>query len=114
MSDNAPARPFLDLIEATLKQQGKTKTWLAQRSSVSRAAINNWGWQPRPPQPGTVLQVADALGIEHDKALRLAGLTDEAPPPLDAGLSDLSTVPTDALVDQLRLIGDELRRRIPE
>ncbi|MFI6510044.1 helix-turn-helix domain-containing protein [Streptosporangium sp. NPDC050855] len=114
MSDQPPAAPFHALVVSTLKRQGKNMTWLGQRSGVSRNTIGNWAKQPRPPQPGTVLQVADALGIEHDRALQLSGLTDAPPPPLGEDLADLSTVPTDALVDQLRLIGDELRRRIPD
>jgi lambda repressor-like predicted transcriptional regulator len=79
VSDNAPARPFLELIEATLNRQGKTKAWLAQRSKVNRNTINNWGIQPRTPQAGNVLAVADALGIEQDQALRLAGLRTDMP-----------------------------------
>lgn len=106
MSDNAPARQFFELIEATLNQQGKTKAWLAQRSKVNRNTINNWGTQPRTPQAANVLAVADALNIEQHRALRLAGLSTEMPRG-DSDSLDLATVPTDALLA-------EIRRRIPD
>lgn len=106
MSDNAPARPLLELVEATLNQQGRTKTWLAGRSQVSRAAINNWRHQPRTPQAASVIAVADALGIDPDRALRLAGLSTETPR-AESGTADLATVPTDDLLA-------EIRRRIPD
>jgi transcriptional regulator with XRE-family HTH domain len=104
VSDDAPARAFYDLAMATMKRLGKNKTWLAQRSQVNRNTIENWAKQPRPPQSATVLQVADALGIEHDRALRLAGLA-ERPPEGEA--LDLASVPTDELLA-------EVRRRIPD
>lgn len=106
MSDNAPARPFLELIEATLNRQGKTKAWLAQRSKVNRNTINNWGTQPRTPQAANVIAVADALNIEQDRALRLAGLRTDMPRG-ESGTADLAAVPTDDLLA-------EIRRRIPD
>ena len=106
MSDDAPARPFFELIEATLNLQGKTKAWLAQRSKVNRNTINNWGVQPRTPQAANVLAVASALGIEQHKALRLAGLSTELPR-ADGEPLDLADVATDDLLA-------EIRRRIPE
>lgn len=112
MSEEAPARQFFDLIEATLNKQGKTKTWLAQRSKVNRNTINNWSWQPRAPQSANVLAVADALNIEHDKALRLAGLS--TPRPIEGEPLNLAEVPTDDLTSLLHRVGDELRRRIPD
>ncbi|MEO3869413.1 helix-turn-helix transcriptional regulator [Nonomuraea sp. B12E4] len=109
MSENAPARPFLELVEATLTRQGKTKTWLSGRANVSRATINNWARQPRTPQSANVLAVADVLGIDHEKALRLAGLaiSSELPPEP----TDLASLPTPALVEKLHRLTDELARR---
>ncbi|MFI7125922.1 helix-turn-helix domain-containing protein [Nonomuraea sp. NPDC050153] len=106
MSDNAPARPFLDLIEATLNRQGKTKAWLAQRSKVNRNTINNWGTQPRTPQAANVIAVAEALNIEQDRALRLAGLRTDMPRAEGEALA-LAAIPTDDLLA-------EIRRRIPD
>lgn len=101
MTDDAPARPFLELIEATLNQQGRTKTWLSQRSKVNRNTINNWGTQPRTPQAANVLAVADALGIEQRRALRLAGLSTDMPR-AEGDALDLAGVPTDDLLAEIR------------
>lgn len=111
-TDSAPALPFLELVEATLNRQGKTKTWLAEHSKVSRAAINNWRGQPQPPQAATVLAIADALGIEHDRALRLAGRSTD-PIEAEGGPLDLPAMPTDALVQLIHRAADELSRRPP-
>jgi transcriptional regulator with XRE-family HTH domain len=109
VSDNAPASRFLDLVEATLAQQGKTKTWLAQRSEVSRATINNWRKQPRTPQAASVLAIADVLGIGHDEALRLSGLPRAEQPPADT--TDLSALPLAAIVEEIHRLTGELARR---
>lgn len=111
-TDSPPALPLLELVEATLNLQGKTKTWLAEHSDVTRAAINNWRRQPRSPQAATVLAVADALGIEHGQALRLAGLSTGLPE-TESGPLDLTAMPTDALVQLLHRATDELSRRPP-
>lgn len=122
VTDRAPAAPLYELVTATLKITGITKAQLKQRSGVARSTIDLWRTQPRPPQPSTVLAVADALGIDRNEALRLAGVLDEeearrldesgsikGSPPVD-----LAEIPTDALVEELHRIGNELRRRIPE
>lgn len=103
MNNNAPARQFYELVEATLNKQGKTKSWLAQRSKVNRNTINNWATQPRTPQAGNVLAVADALGIEHERALRLAGLRTEEP-------SVDNSAPTVAEASDEELLAEVLRR----
>lgn len=103
MNNNAPARRFYELVEATLNKQGKTKSWLAQRSKVNRNTINNWATQPRTPQAGNVLAVADALGIEHERALRLAGLRTEEP-------SVDNSAPTVAEASDEELLAEVLRR----
>ncbi len=114
MSESIPGRPLYDHVVELLNRQGKTKTWLAQRAGVSRVTIENWTKQPKPPQSATVLAVADALGIDHDKALRLAGLLPNEPHPLLGPDADLTKVPSDELVAQIGRLAAELRRRIPE
>lgn len=109
VSDNAPALPYLELVEATLAKQGRTKTWLSKRSGVSRAAINNWRTQPRTPQASSVLAVADALGLDHDRALRLSGLPADAEPIAEG--ARLSELPTTVIVEKLHQFADELARR---
>jgi transcriptional regulator with XRE-family HTH domain len=109
VSDNTPAKPFLDLVEATLAEMGRTKTWLSQRSNVSRAAINNWAHQPRTPQASSVIAVATALGLDQKRALRLAGLpsTGDA---LETETTDLSEMPLPALAERLHHLSGELDR----
>lgn len=109
MSDTAPAKPFLDLVEATLAEMGRTKTWLSQRSNVSRAAINNWAHQPRTPQASSVIAVATALGLDQKRALRLAGLPSTGAAP-EAETPDLDALPLDALAERLRHLSGELDR----
>lgn len=101
--DRCPAAPLHDRVIAELARQGRTKTWLHQHSGVARNTLDNWARQPRPPQIGTVLSVAAALGIDPEEAARLAGITAETVP---AG-ADLASVDTDVLLA-------EVRRRIPE
>ena len=113
MSEDAPARPFLELVEAALASQGKTKTWLSQRSQVSRATINNWRTAPRTPHAANVLSVADALGIDRDKALRLAGLPSVGGESADDA-TDLSALPTAAIVERIHRLTDELGRRVKD
>jgi len=109
----APAAPLHALVLATLAEQGRSQNWLHKRTGVSRNTIASWKTQPRPPQAGTVLTIADALGIDRGEALRLAGVMDDASAARTGTAPDLSEIPTDALVEELHRIGDELRRRIP-
>lgn len=109
MSDNAPALPFLQLVEAALAERGQTKTWLSQRSGVTRTTLNNWRSKPRSPQASSVLAVADTLGIDHKKALRLAGLPADTSAAAD--LTNLTDLPTGVIVEKLHQLTDELARR---
>lgn len=114
MSENAPALPFLQLVEATLAERGQTKTWLSQRSGVTRATLNNWRTKPRSPQASSVLAVADVLDIDHQKALRLAGLPSVGEAlPADDG-ADLSALQPPALVERIHRLTSELDRLTDE
>lgn len=114
MSDRTPAKPLHDLVMKTLKEQGRSQNWLHKRTGVSRNTINAWARQPRPPSARTVLSVADALGLDRAEALRLGGVMSDAAAARQGVAPDLSEIPTDALVEELHRIGDELRRRIPD
>lgn len=72
---HAPARALWDRIEQIRNQRGWTKVQLARATGVDRTTLDKWRTQPRSPQPPTVKQVAERLGIDHDEALRLAGIT---------------------------------------
>jgi transcriptional regulator with XRE-family HTH domain len=99
---------------ATLKEQGRSQNWLHKRTGVSRNTLTSWSRQPRPPSARTVLSVADALGLDRAEALRLGGVMSDATAAREGVAADLSEIPTDALVEELHRIGDELRRRISD
>lgn len=108
---NPPARPFYDAVLEEVSRRGQTKTWLVRRSGVSRSGIDNLAKQPRPPQASTVHALAKALDMDVKQALRLAGLRVDATAfPIDDA-TDLSQVPTDVLLAELRRRIDELARR---
>lgn len=102
VSSRAPAAPYYALVVDRLKRDGKGKLWLSQRSGVSRNTVDNWAKQPKPPQPATVLAVADVLGIDHDEALRLAGISPTATEPEEGEPVDLSKVSIDDLLAEVR------------
>lgn len=72
--EDGPARPLYDAVEETRIRRGWTKVQLARRLGMNRGTVENWKTQPRPPQPGTVRAVAERLGLDPDRALRLAGI----------------------------------------
>jgi transcriptional regulator with XRE-family HTH domain len=90
-----------------LKIRGMTKSQLHQKSGVARSTIDTWKTQPRPPQPATVIAVADVLGIDRGEALRLAGVLPDTKAAAEGTIVDLSQVDTDVLIA-------EIRRRIPD
>lgn len=106
VSDRAPAAPFHAAVMEALKTRGLTKSQLHQRSGVARSTIDTWATQPRPPQPATVLAVADVLDIDRGEALRLAGVLADTKATVEGTTVDLSEVDTDVLLA-------EVRRRIP-
>ncbi|MDH2424838.1 helix-turn-helix transcriptional regulator [Sphaerisporangium sp. TRM90804] len=101
-ADRAPAAPFHALVLATLNEQGKSQNWLHKRTGISRNTISAWAKQPRPPQAGTVLAVADALGIDRGEALRLAGVMADTKAALEGTTVDLSEVDTEVLLAEIR------------
>jgi hypothetical protein len=52
--------------------------------------------------------------VDRAEALRLGGVMNDANAAREGTAADLSDIPTDALVDELHRIGDELRRRIAD
>lgn len=90
-----------------LVRAGITKAQLHDRTGIARSTIDKWKTAPKPPQIPTVLAVADALGLDRDEAVRLAGIVKDVAVPERDGVPVLSEVSTD---DLLR----ELRRRIPD
>lgn len=76
---------WLRLDQARVDQH-KTQRDLVIATGIPASTINNLQWSTRPPQPRIVFALADALGIPHDEAKRLAGL---APPEASVDLPDV-------------------------
>lgn len=71
---DAPARPLYDHVEGIRIRRGWTKTQLARAAKTDRGTIDKWAHRPRSPLPQTVKGVAEALGIDQELALELAGI----------------------------------------
>lgn len=69
-----PAGPLYDRIEEIRIRRGLTKMQVARAVGVNRQTIANLETQPRAPMAATVKQIADALGVDLDEAIRLAGI----------------------------------------
>lgn len=102
---DAPARPLYDYVEGLRIRRGWTKTQLARAAKTDRGTIDKWANQPRSPLPQTVKAVAEALGIDQEEALQLAGILRRDEPEELAALSD------EELKARLDEIGSELARR---
>lgn len=71
---DAPARPLWEHVEGIRVRNGWTKIQLSNLTGVNRQTFANWKTQPQPPLPSTVAEVADALEIPRETALKLAGI----------------------------------------
>lgn len=69
-----PALPFYELVERIRNRNGWTKVRLAREIGVNRGTVDNWARQSRAPLAATIVPVAEALGIDIDEALALAGI----------------------------------------
>lgn len=68
------AYPLFQRVQWEMAMKGWTATRLRRDSGVARSTIAKWATQPRPPLASTVILVADALGIDRETAIRLAGI----------------------------------------
>ena len=73
------AYPLYERVKREMALQGWTATRLRKESGIARSTLNKWETQPRVPLAGTVLAVADALRIDRESALRLAGILPALP-----------------------------------
>jgi transcriptional regulator with XRE-family HTH domain len=108
VTERPPAIRFYEAVTRALAKQGLNKAQLHQRSGIARSTVDNWRTGAKVPHAASVIAVADALGIDREEALRMAGHdvpTGHAPE--REGLIDLSEVDTDVLMA-------EIRRRIPD
>ena len=68
------AYPFWERVSRERAALGWSWSELHRTTGVARSTISKWKIQPRPPQPATVVAVADALAIPVAEALTLAGV----------------------------------------
>lgn len=103
-----PARGLYDLVEELRTRRGWTKVQLSRIAGVHRSTIENWKIQPKPPQASTVVEIADALYIDRDQALRLAGITGPTRRP-----PETAREPEDELLTRVeRIRADPTRRAL--
>lgn len=82
MSDERPpARPWYDLVMTESAVRGWGIAELARYAGVSRPTIYGWRDNLSKPRPKPVNDVADKLGIDRRRALRLAGIVATEPEP---------------------------------
>lgn len=75
-----PALELYERVKQEIALRGWTWTRLCQETGLARSTFNLWKTQRQPPQPRPVNAVADALGINREEALRLAGILTEGIP----------------------------------
>lgn len=96
---SAPARPLWERIQIALAGKGWSASRLERESGVPRQTVARWKLKPGRPQAGSVKQVAEALDLNLEEALRLAGIL---------------TPDTDARVRELEAALDAQRQRNTE
>lgn len=74
------AAAFYRRAETERARLGMTKFALAEVSGVARTTYDRLPTQERAPLPGTIIRLAEALGLDRDEALNLAGLMDQPTP----------------------------------
>jgi transcriptional regulator with XRE-family HTH domain len=71
--DRTPGRPLWLAAERKRVAEGWTKGELVQRAGIGRVTYDRLESQSNPPIGRTVKKVADAIGMDYEDALRLAG-----------------------------------------
>jgi transcriptional regulator with XRE-family HTH domain len=74
MPERGVAFPLYERVERERVLRGWSSTQMEDKTGVARQTVGKWRTNPMTPQPGTVNAVADALGIDREEALRLAGI----------------------------------------
>lgn len=83
------AQEFYEAINNRQLQLGWSTTELERISGIDRSTIRRLKNGKRPPLPGTVRKLADAVGMDRTEALQVAGLL-EAEAPSGAAPLDIS------------------------
>ena len=79
------AYPLYERVKREMALQGWTATRMRRESGIARSTLAKWETQSRPPLASTVVAVADALGLDRETALQLAGIL---PPASDLAMPD--------------------------
>lgn len=89
--DTAPSQAFGDWLMQTLGQREMSYRALARQISVHPSTIGHWVAHRSMPEPANCIALADALDLDRDFVLDLAGhRPDDRPPELDFSLPLLS------------------------
>jgi transcriptional regulator with XRE-family HTH domain len=96
-----PAARFYDAVVSALASRGLNKLKLHELTGVARSTIDGWRTQTRPPYAEKILIVAEALGIDKEEALRLAGVVADPVITLGGEPVSLSQVPASELLAEL-------------
>lgn len=76
--EHGPAFPLYQRVLREKSMRGWTWTQLQAETGLARSTFNSWKTQPQPPQPRTINEIADKLGIDRADAMRLAGVLADA------------------------------------
>jgi DNA-binding XRE family transcriptional regulator len=52
-------------IDKILKEQGRTKTWLASKLQVHKNTVHNWITEKTNPSYTDIVEVANILGVDY-------------------------------------------------
>lgn len=107
MATTPPALPWWQHLEDLRIKNDWNRTQLAERAGVARTTIDKWKTARRAPLNTTVTEVADRLGIDREKALRLAGVVPRSP----GGESGVDSSAADRLDRLYRNVRDDPARR---
>jgi transcriptional regulator with XRE-family HTH domain len=90
---------------------GMTKMALCAKASISRVTYDRLATQPMLPLARTVTSLADALGMDKDEALTLAGLID-APTPAQVAEQRVRAAMVEALRHRLPDVDPAILARV--
>jgi hypothetical protein len=98
-AQTAPPRAFWERVDREAARLGWGERRLAKEAGIGHMTVR----RKLTPQRGTVVKIADAVGLDRDEALALAGILESAEAPtLPGGIQrEISTEPEDPEIEAL-------------
>jgi transcriptional regulator with XRE-family HTH domain len=59
----------MNFIKKTLKEQGRSQKWLAEKMGKTDATVNNWCQQIYDPSLKQIQEIADLLGVDFKELI---------------------------------------------